>query len=422
MINELRKDYPWHLLFWGSYFILKVAVVEFFRVDYWTTVAAVLISLPLKIVAAYLLILFLVPEYLLKRKYVKFIGLTILSIVVVAFTRRVMDIYIVYPISVLYADNGPFWSLNMFRNLIYIYPVVGLGSAMYFVAHWVRNFHHSQELEKQKLEAELKMLKNQINPHFLFNTINNIYSLALERSEKTPDALLKLSELLHAMLYDCSGDKIILEKEVQLIHNYLNLEKLRYGDRVDIQFGVIGDTNFKVSPLLLIPLVENAFKHGVSESIEESWVRIDLKVGDDQIVMAVENSKVESINGLSNSGFPARDAEKAFGVQVGSVSPAGDTERSVISTTTPSESLSTAPSESLEEDSDDHKVKSSVSVTGDTERGSGIAEHKDSSLRSKGGIGLTNLKKRLALEYPERHQLTIRDQETFYAKLVLNNE
>ena len=186
----------------------------------------------------------------------------------------------------------------MFRNLIYVYPVVGLGSAIYFVIHWAINFQRSQELEKEKLAVELKMLKSQVNPHFLFNSINNIYALALEKSDKTPDALLKLSELLHSMLYECSGNKIILEKEVHLIHNYLNLEKLRYSKKVDIFFKVSGETkNFEISPLLLVPLVENSFKHGVSESIDKCWVKIDMEVVNNKLIFKIENSKVKRING-----------------------------------------------------------------------------------------------------------------------------
>ena len=299
MIRELKRDYPWHILFWGGYLLIKIVVVEFFRDDFVSLALAEIISLPLKIAAGYTLIYFLAPRYLLKKKYLAFsIGLVI-YVCLFAFLRRLTDVFLVYPIVILYPDQTDFWNIGaMFRNLIYVYPVVGLGSAIYFVIHWAINFQRSQELEKQKLEAELKMLKSQINPHFLFNSINNIYALALEKSSKTPDALLKLSELLHSMLYECAGDKIALEKEVQLIHSYLNLEKLRYGDKVDIFFKVRGDTdNFQISPLLLVPLVENSFKHGVSESIDTCWVNLDLEVTNDELIFHVKNSKVQNING-----------------------------------------------------------------------------------------------------------------------------
>lgn len=299
MIRELKRDYLWHLLFWGGYLLLKIFVVEFFREDFFSLAIAETISMPVKMAAAYILIYWLIPKYLLKRKYLLFVLNVSLSIIAVAFTRRIIDIYLIYPFIILYPDELRLWNiLGMFRNLIFIYPVVGLGSAIYFVTHWVRNYHHTQELEKEKLAVELKMLKGQINPHFLFNSINNIYALALEKSDKTPDALLKLSELLHSMLYECSANKIILEKEVQLIHNYLNLEKLRYGDKVDIFFKVSGETKgFEISPLLLVPLVENSFKHGVSESIDKCWVKIDMEVVEQKLIFKIENSKVKRING-----------------------------------------------------------------------------------------------------------------------------
>lgn len=344
MLSELRRDYPWHILFWGGYLLIKMGVVEYFRTDFAATALAETISLPLKIAAAYLLIYWLVPYYLLTRKYLKFILYVLLSITIVAFIRRVTDVFLIYPFIILYPDDVEFWNvLNMFRNLIYIYPVVGLGSAIYFVAHWVRNYHRNQELEKEKLAIELKMLKGQVNPHFLFNSINNIYALALEKSDKTPDALLKLSELLHSMLYECSGDKVALEKEVKLIHNYLDLEKLRYGDKVDIFFKVTGETEqFQISPLLLVPLVENSFKHGVSESIDKCWVNIDLNLKQDELAFGINNSKVKQLNGAQQ-----------------------------------------------------HET---------------------------GGIGLMNLKKRLALEYPNKYKFTIEENEDeFNVNLIIQN-
>ena len=299
MIRELKRDYLWHLLFWGGYLLIKIVVVEFFRDDFYSMAMAEVISMPLKIAAGYTLIYLLAPKYLLKGRYLAFSISMIVYVIVFAFFRRLTDVYLVYPIVVLYPDQLEFWNIGaMFRNLIYVYPVVGLGSAIYFVIHWAINYQKSQELEKEKLAVELKMLKGQINPHFLFNSINNIYALALEKSDKTPDALLGLSELLHSMLYECSGDKIILEKEVQLIHNYLNLEKLRYGEKVDVFFKVEGNTKeFEISPLLLVPLVENSFKHGVSESIDKCWVKIDMTVKQKQLSFVIENSKVKRVSG-----------------------------------------------------------------------------------------------------------------------------
>jgi sensor histidine kinase YesM len=122
-----------------------------------------------------------------------------------------------------------------------------------------------KEMERQHLEAELRSLKAQINPHFLFNTLNNLYSLSLDNSPKTPDMILKLSDLMRYIIYDCRENKVPIKKELDFIENYLSLERLRLGDSVHVSFEVVGEPNLFVAPLLFINFIENAFKHGKKE-------------------------------------------------------------------------------------------------------------------------------------------------------------
>jgi LytS/YehU family sensor histidine kinase len=151
----------------------------------------------------------------------------------------------------------------------------------------------AQDLEKGKLEAELKLLKSQINPHFLFNTLNNLYVLALNSSNRAPEVVYKLSQLMSYMLYESNQTHVALGKEIQYVQNYIALEKIRYGDRLDVALNIfVEDTEgIQIPPLLLLPYIENCFKHGVCNQIDKVWVRIDILVQDEQLVLKVENSK-----------------------------------------------------------------------------------------------------------------------------------
>ncbi len=158
----------------------------------------------------------------------------------------------------------------------------------------------AQQLRLEKQEAELNYLKSQMNPHFLFNTLNNIYSLAKDKSDLAPKSILQLSKILRFMLYETSGEYISAEKELEVISDYIALEKLRYNDSLRINFKhEIEDMNQSLPPLLLIPLVENAFKHGVSEAMNQAFVDIHLSINQQQLVLLVKNS-CENLGGVKD--------------------------------------------------------------------------------------------------------------------------
>lgn len=153
----------------------------------------------------------------------------------------------------------------------------------------------AQQLRIEKQQAELNYLKSQTNPHFLFNTLNNIYSLARDKSDQAPESILRLSKLLRYMLYETSGDYIAIEQELKMISDYIALEKLRYDETLRINFNYdVEDLRQALPPLLLIPLVENAFKHGVSETRGRPSVDIHLSVKNRRLVYVVKNSTEEA--------------------------------------------------------------------------------------------------------------------------------
>ncbi len=181
------------------------------------------------------------------------------------------------------------------------------------IARHIYNFtklkQAAQQLKIEKQEAELNYLKSQTNPHFLFNTLNNIYSLARDKSDLAPESVLRLSKILRFMLYETGGEYIAIEHELKIISDYIALEKLRYDDSLHINFNYdIEDMKQAIPPLLLIPLVENAFKHGASETRSQPFVDIHLSVKNRHLAFYVKNSseglsaeeRVRENIGLSN--------------------------------------------------------------------------------------------------------------------------
>lgn len=173
------------------------------------------------------------------------------------------------------------------------------GSIFFFgiilhIYKYVKLKQSTQQLRIEKQQAELNYLKSQTNPHFLFNTLNNIYSLARDKSDLAPQSILRLSQILRFMLYETGGSFIPIEQEVKVISDYIDLEKLRYDESLRVSFSTdIEDMKQALPPLLLIPLVENAFKHGVSETTGEPFVDVHLSVSKRVLTFIVKNSTGE---------------------------------------------------------------------------------------------------------------------------------
>jgi two-component system, LytTR family, sensor kinase len=177
------------------------------------------------------------------------------------------------------------------------------------VYNHVRLKETAQKLRIEKQEAELNYLKSQTNPHFLFNTLNNIYSLSRDKSDLAPESILRLSKILRYMLYEAGGPYIAIEQELKIIGDYISLERLRYDESLNVNFNYdVEDMRQSLPPLLLIPFVENAFKHGVSETRNNPFINIHLSIAKRQLTFLVINSTGESVDngntkeniGLSN--------------------------------------------------------------------------------------------------------------------------
>lgn len=194
---------------------------------------------------------------------------------------------------------GVYIPIGTFKNctaLLEFLTAYSMGSVFFFgiarhIYYYNRLRQAEQRLRIEKQEAELNFLKAQTNPHFLFNTLNNIYSLARDKSSLAPESILRLSKLLRFMLYEAGGSFIAVEQELRIISDYIELEKLRYDDSLRVNFNYdIEDKKQAIPPLLLIPLVENAFKHGVSETRGQSYVDIHLTLKERRLRFVVKNS------------------------------------------------------------------------------------------------------------------------------------
>jgi len=234
---------------------------------------------------------YLIPRFLFTRKFLVYMVVIIGSLIV---SCVIVDLYYYFVVSFVerwHHRPSPVFSRGMWVPLFPLLTAVAIGISLRLAKEWARIEKERRELQNEKLISELALLKSQINPHFLFNTLNNICSLARKKSDDTEPAVIKLSQIMRYMLTDSRQDKVNLTDEVDYLNNFIELQKIRLGDKVDLTFNISGDISMiQVEPLLLIPFVENAFKHGISYK-ERSMIRIDLKTDSGGLVFAVENTK-----------------------------------------------------------------------------------------------------------------------------------
>jgi sensor histidine kinase YesM len=297
-VNWYRNRYiriAAHILFWLMYLVINVLTAKRFYPDeaFGHMMVRFSFTLPVDMMATYLTAYGLLNWFLLRRKYAAFIATFLVSAFLLIILQRIIVYYISQPIFFPgMTPTYPFWKISWFYSFTNIFLVVAIVTSAKLLELALRQQSNSLILDREKIEAELKFLKAQVHPHFLFNTLNNLYALTLDKSDRAPEVVLKLSDLLSYMLYECNEPNTLISKEIHLIENYLDLERMRYGHHLNLDLSVTGDTTGKkIAPMLLLPFVENAFKHGVSKVSRQSFVRILLEVNGDQLVFQVINSK-----------------------------------------------------------------------------------------------------------------------------------
>ncbi len=333
----LNNNISLHLFFWVSLYIILVVLDNAGNLIF--VLQKEFINVIFFAAMVYINTYILFPTYLTQKKLLGHI----LSLAIIAI--------LITPIKTLFL----FWlahNIGSYQEYILQHKFefflstffIGIASTIFNIMNdWLEGQRVKKELVNQNLQSELKFLKSQINPHFLFNTLNSLYALTLKKSEIAPEIVLKLSEIMRYMLYECNEKEVPLSKEINYIKNYLELERLRQGKEMVIDFNLTGKPeNHLIAPMIFIPFIENAFKHGLNKQLKGGFVIINMTINDDTVVFDIEN----------NISVPI-----------------------------------------------DHK----------------------SLANNQGGIGLSNVKRRLKLLYPKRHKLIIREnQEKYKVSLTIH--
>lgn len=287
-----RYRWGWHLLFWVVIFCTYWLTNAGFMGFYFQELLWSLTLLPVRMIGTYVYIYWILPFATEKKKFAVFGVLTAIHSFLYG-----LAIWMTYKYTNLFPEmfdfsKLPVWNLlHILNKLVSNYGIPVLASAIVIFKKWYINEVKSKKLTEEKMAAELNFLKSQIHPHFLFNTLNNLYALTLIKSDKTPDMVLKLSDLLDYMIYKSNEDFVPLEKELEVLVSYVELEKMRYNERLDLQFDITGNSSgYQIAPLILLPFVENCFKHGASIDRSSPFIRISVEIGASFLILHAVNS------------------------------------------------------------------------------------------------------------------------------------
>lgn len=245
---------------------------------------------------AYLTVYVLIPYFLVKRKVVLFGVLFAITGIGLSYSKFVFSDFIFYmaiaPENYILPGTISLASLLVnTKDMTFIVAVFAL--AKFARDHYILK-SNIRELQKKGLEAELKLLEHQMDPHVIFNNFNNLYSISIYKPEYLKSTVKKLRSILHYLFLESKHDKVFLSKEVEMIGNYIGLEKLRFGDRLNISFKTEGNIDgFKIAPLILYSFVENCFVHGACEDPRKSWINIELQVKDSRLQFLAANSVLD---------------------------------------------------------------------------------------------------------------------------------
>lgn len=283
LLHLINSKNRWvvHVAFWVFVLILYSLLFAHGSNQFWHTVLFVGLLMPVTISATYLLNYFLVPTYLLRGRYASFALYFLYTLVGALFLEMwivVLTFIVVAELNMKAMSPG---SINLTFLLTSLLMIIFLGVALKMLSHWQKSKDDYNQLMRDKIEAELKFLKVQLNPHFLFNTLNNLYYLSIEKSDQTPKAILALSEMLDYVLHEGKSQLVSLSREVTQLRNYIELEKLRYGNRLVVELTTNGNLDsVTIPPMMLITLVENSFKHGAMPTADNSWIKIAVSNSD----------------------------------------------------------------------------------------------------------------------------------------------
>jgi two-component system, LytTR family, sensor kinase len=277
-----------HVLFWVVVYLLDVVVFGLGYQNFEVVFKMALLEMPSQLIFAYGMMYWVVPRYMTRKNALEVIAIAVIAFFACGILGNYLFIaFSAYPSDVDTWDVGKIALRAMYCFLkACLFILVKLGLL------WYENEKRVASMEKNNLESELKMLKDQVNPHFMFNTLNNLYGLVVKNPVHAQQSILRLSGILQFMLHESNHTTIPLHLELKCVHDYIELEKLRYTERLSVSINIqAGIENLAIAPLVIFPFVENSFKHGASEIIQDAWVNIDLSVYRDDLVFKIANGK-----------------------------------------------------------------------------------------------------------------------------------
>ncbi len=327
----------WYILYWAGYVLLFSLAQGFAAWDISTAFYNELFSLLPKVIFVLLVVEWLMEAMFFKNKIGSFLLIYTCLLLVFAFLQRLIDNHIILSYFLTFWEKEPLLSTAPYLyNIIKLQFVVTVPFSIKLFYYWAIEKNKAQAIQAEKMEAELNSLRNQFHPHFMFNVLNSLYSRILAKSDDAGDMLLQISSLLRFSVYEANDKTIALEKEIRYISNYITLQQMRFDNRLELSFTVTGEVeNRMIEPFLLLPFIENSFKHGMNDERESGWITIYITIKEDWLTLKVENS------------IPQKKADA-------------------------------------------------------------------NALEGQSGFGIVNVKKRLALLYPENHYLHVSEQEDSY--------
>ena len=285
-----------HVVFWLAYLPINAVLSCILRgatldEEFKTALIGEAYSLPVKLLLIYFIFYYVIPLYLERSKIWQLVGLLLLAFVVATILYRFEIVWVYFPIN--YPDRvvNIFSFQGMLLTVFDLFITLAAAVTVKLLRMHYKSLEFEQVLIREKLQSELNFLRAQTNPHFLFNTLNNLYVLARKKSDKTADAIMMLSKIMRFVLYECRAPRIAVGDEARVIQDYIELEKLRYNKRLRVDYEEnLDNPHALIAPLLLLPFVENSFKHGASSTTGDVDIRINLLLHENDLVFSVENT------------------------------------------------------------------------------------------------------------------------------------
>ncbi len=300
----LSNRWAYHIVFWMFVFLFNAAYISFIGEDRDVSLYNLGLRIPFILLCCYVNLYWLMPKFYYSGQFVSYGGMVLALIFSLnALNLYLLELFVESPICpTTFEADATFNGSNYIYKSFYLFSLVGLTSGIKLSKRHLTEKQKADAIEKEKLQTELSLLKSQINPHFFFNTLNNLYALSIKKSDQAPEMVLKLSELMSYSLYESDGANVSLDKEIKHIQNYIELESIRLANKMKVEFSVTGSpTERQIPPLIFLPIIENCFKHTNTRQVD-SVIRIKIIVSQHSLVLKTENPAVHEQQPFNRKG------------------------------------------------------------------------------------------------------------------------